>query len=742
MNQRSLTIDPENLDTSVKAPGGAPFVLRSLQGVEAFSSLYTFDVELFLMTEADSSAPNYDLSGGLYAPISIGIQRDNQWRYWNGIVTEFAQSDTIGAHTDTHAEEMTFFKIAMRPKLWLLTLRTNCRIFQNVTTADIVAEILQEQEIECEDRTSAPGRMRAYCVQYNETDFDFISRLMEEDGMYYFFDHEEEKHTMVICDKGSSFGDAPDPIFYTPGPGKVRLWGEKLEERHHIVPDAHTSNDYFYENPNTSLVAGDPAVPPFNVYEYPGNYTKQGDGSDIANTQQEAVMAQQTVYKLRVNSPFVRVGYYISFEEFERSSLNEGSFVVMHQEYNIHYEDDLEKKYSPVSSAKEVSYESHLSFFEASVPFVPKRVTPKPRIYGVQTAIVTGPEGEEIFTDELGRVHVKFHWDLSDTENEDTTCWVRVAQGWAGVNWGIVFMPRIGHEVVVSFVNGNPDYPLITGSVYNQVNLPAYTGDEPTRSGIRTASSLDADAEGDKFNELSFNDLSGEEQIFVHAQKDYDTIVHRGSQTTTIEAAGDDEGDCDLLMNRGSRTELLKEGDDSLTLEKGNRTALLQEGDDSLTLEKGNWLITLNEGNNEITLAKGDMVVSITGNQSTEVSEDYTLDVEGNVAINVKGSTSIKSDGAIDIVSQKDVTIEGMNITVKGQMNIEQEAGMEMKLSAMQFECEAQMQLDLKSQMMMNIESTLMLDVKGMKTSVKADTMLEVEGSAMFKASGGMIMIG
>ena len=699
--------DPSNLDTSVVMDGDPPFVLRVFTGHEGFSELYDFTADIFLSTLGDSTASDFGLQKFLEKPVAVGVERDDKWRWWHGIVAEFAQGDTFHLRKDTTDFEVTLFRVRIRPKLWLLTLRQNCRVFQNTTTGEIISTILEEHAIDFKDSTTKGKKKREYCVQYNETDFAFISRLMEDDGLFYFFDHTKSGHKMILTDADGSFMSSDtDPLPYDTTK-RMGMAGRSVEAREKVASTAHVTSDYFYENAETKLVSGDKKVPTYTVYNHPGKYSVQDDGDTIIENKQTAVDAHKTAWTVSTDDPMVRVGYSLKLKGARRADIDGVDCVVSRAEYELDafgHDDDGSV------------YGSLATFFDVQQPFVPEEKTPKPRIYGVQTAVVTGPDGEEICTDEYGRVHVKFHWDLSDAKHDDTSCWIRVAQGWAGPTWGMFFVPRIGHEVVVSFINGDPDYPLVTGCVYNQSNMPPYVPDRPARMGWKTSTSKADDGEGNKYNEWCFDDTAGEEEVFLHAQKDLNTIVHRGSRTALIEAAGDDEGHCDLVMNRGSRTELLK------------------EGNSETTLEKGDWVVTLSEGNNTITLSKGDMEVSITGNQKTEISKNcdvnvtknYTLEVKGDVAINVTGTTSVESKGAMTLKSTKDVTIEGMNVNIKGKMNISQEAGM---------------MFDLKG-FMVTVEADMMTEVKSMMTSLKGDTILQLDGSAMMQGNGGLIMLG
>ncbi len=730
---------PTNLDTSINLLD-IPFVLNKMTFEEGYSTLFTAEIDAYVARPVSEGSLDLSLNDFLQQPCVVTLLQEDQTRVWHGMVTQFVQKDTTRIVYQGSNFQVTHFQISLKPHLFVTTLRTNCRIFQNMSATDIIEEILGEHEILYTWEAASGTAERIYCVQYNETDFHFISRLMEEEGLFYFFTYAEDGHTLVVYDLNCNFADnAVTSIVYDPTQAYAGWCAHRIQESNSARIAAHKTTDYNYLNPQTSLLAGGDAPNLQTNYSYPGRYRAPAEGEEFTDLWQGSEDALVQKITIHTNVPLIYMGGAFSVEGATRSTIQDVGLVPKGIRHILRYEDDLLEMQS--TALQRARYENIIEAMDLTVPFVPLRVHHKRRISGVQTAVVTGADGEEIWTDEYGRVHVKFHWDLDETEYDDTTCWVRVAQSWAGATWGAVFIPRIGHEVVVSFENGDPDRPLITGCVYNEAMRPPFLPDNPTRSGFRTASSLDGDAEGQKFNEFSMDDLAGEEQVFLHAQKNFDVVVHRGCRTELIEAAGDDEGHKALEMNKGTRSALLHEGDDTLTMTKGDRQATLSEGDDSLTLEKGNWLITLNEGNNEITLSQGDMVVSITGNQSTEISQNYTLDVTGDVAINVTGATSIESQGAISIKSMQDVTIEGMNVTLKGQMNVSQEAGMEFAIAGLMVKMEAQTTCDIAG-MMCNIEGTVMAEFKALMTTVKADAILQLEGGAMLKGAGGIIMLG
>ena len=439
-----------------------------------------------------------------------------------------------------------------------------------------------------------------------------------------------------------------------------------------VTSSIYTTQDYDFEKPTSPLKAsseGDGSKQ--EVYQYPGNYTVQSDGTGIADNRLTSLEFPFAYCTGKTNVPTLNIGKTFQLTNCPRKTENKQDFVA----YKMTHEGRQADNDSEVEHAL---YGNHLTFFHKDQAYLTPTHTPKPKIHSTQTAIVTGKEGEEIWTDKYGRVLVKFHWDLSDSQNDETSCWIRVSQGWTGSGWGMLFTPRVGQEVVVTFLNGNPDYPLITGCVYNGDNLPPYLPDEPTKSTIFTNSSKG----GEGFNELRFEDLKDSEQIFMHAQKDLDTEVFNGNRTCTIFNDGGDGGDDTLTLKKGNRTMTLNEGNETIQLDKGNR---------SVTLTEGNETIELSKGNQSITLGGGDQTIDITGNVSQKVSGNYDLEVQGNFTLKVTGNIMIQSTGNTDIQATGNLTMQGAQVMAQGQamatikspmINVEADASLALKSAA------------------------------------------------------------
>ena len=507
---------------------------------EAISELFQFEAELVhLEDEADFASTSVDPAQLLGQQVTVKVShRDGVTREFSGIVRTFQQGGR-----DTRFSK---YYATIVPHVWLLTQIVDSRIFQTMTVPDILREILADFSVKYE--LSNSYEPRNYCVQYGESSFDFISRLMEEDGIYYYFTHSGGKHEMLIADTPQSHRSLPgkSEISYSIKTtteedfistvkdmwegsrlqtGKVTFWDHNFQLPHNNQSITKVSR--FDIGDNKQLES----------YEYPGGYAKQFDGIGLSGAEQsdlgnifparersgtnanDALDVQYMEGTANSDCCSIVAGHKFKLTNHPNLSAPKDFLVtnVVHEaEQNPSYisDDDVEEPY--------VNSFAFVPAGQGSVPFVPAQKTPKPRIFGGQTAYVVGPPGEEIFTDKYGRVKVQFHWDRDSNADSSSSCWLRVAQIWAGNSWGSMFIPRIGMEVVVTFLEGDPDQPLITGCVYNPESMPAYTlPDEKTKSGVKTDSSKGSGG----FNELRFEDRTGEEQVFIHAEKDMDIRV-------------------------------------------------------------------------------------------------------------------------------------------------------------------------------------------------------------------------
>ncbi len=719
------------------------FILHKMEGTEEISELFEFQAELYSMTAKNAKALSMNFSTLLQKDTTITINLDKKLRYFHGIITNIVQGPTVryalGAKDKTH--EKTYFKITIRPKMWLLTLRENCRIFQAKTTMEIIKSVLSEHKITIEDQTTkAGGVKRDFCVQYNESDFAFISRLMEAEGIYYFFTHAASTHTLVLFDGSKPYAvcaNSPqikvlDPLI----PGFMGI--ESLNIHQQVISDTFTTKDYAFETPKVDLKAqAKGSTSTKEVYNYPGNYTVQATGETVSTRHLDAIDFKESLISGTMNIPYVGPGYSFKLLKALRTDLNNIDYVFLKiTHYATYHEEDAEQQVSlnPTDlvhpQQHKISYSNTFSCFPKIVKYRSLLKTPRPRIYGTQTAIVTGKDKEEIWTDKYGRVLVKFPWDLSDTKHEKTSCWIRVMQHWTGQNWGMQFTPRIGQEVVVSFLNGDPDYPLITGCVYNGDNLPPYLPAEPTKSTIKTNSSKQAQGGDPAYNELRFEDKTDKEEVYIRAQQDLVIDVVNGSRTTTLKAKKD------------------KVVTDTLEIIKGHRVKNLVEGNERVTLTKGNRTVTLKEGNDTLTLSKGNRIVKVTGKQDHDITEDCTLTIGGNLTIKVTGNISMEGKAfsikctTFDLKAETSANIKTTALTIKA------DAKADLKTTALTMKADATAEISagatmtVKGEAQATFQSSAMVSVKGAMVTVEGQAMATLKGSAMAQVTGGIVMIG
>jgi len=686
-----MPISQVGRSASVKTPlGENDLFLWRVSGSEQLSQLFEYELDLL------SEKNNIDLKQllGKNMTVTLHLLEGGQ-RFLHGIVTRASRSGMMG--------RFYHYRATLKPKAWLLTRRSNCRIMPTEKSVpDIVKLILNEHGVsDVGMQLSGTYSPREYCVQYRETDFNFISRLLEDEGIYYYFNHSHSAHTLVLCDSVAAQKKAPvnaNIPFFQPANQNRRKEGHLYEWN--VSQEIQSGNceldDYDFEAPNTDLTAksskpGAHTESGKEVYDYPGGYKEKSDGEQYSKVRLEELRSQFEQIAARGNARQLAAGMKFKLVDFPVADQNREYAIVSSslQLQNNGYESDgitdCEEEYQCAFRVLPATAENQ---------FRPPRLTPMPIVQGVQTAIVVGKKGEEIWTDTYGRVKVQFHWDRLGKKDENSSCWVRVAQVWAGKAWGAMHIPRVGQEVIVDFLEGNPDRPIITGRVYNAEQMPPYVlPDNQTQSGIKSRSSKEGGA--DNFNEIRFEDKKGEEELYIHAEKDCTRIVEnndvqkvgfdkkdQGNQTIDIyndRTVTLDQGNDSLTVKTGNRTVSINTGNHELTVKTGDRSARIDTGNDNLTVKTGNRAVSVDTGNHDLTVKTGNHTVQV---NLGSIEESAMQSIELTV-----GSSSVKID-------QSGVTIKGLNISIEG---------------------------------------SLQTDVKGLKTSV--------DGSAMLTVKGGLVMI-
>ena len=608
----------------------------------------------------------------------------------------------------------------LRPWFWMLDQTTDSRIFQNMTTVQIIEQIFNEYAFsDFKKSLSATYEQREYCVQYRESDFDFISRLMQEEGIYYYFDYEkaEDKlETLVLCDDVSAHKpiEGASTVEYRAGDDYEQRLSDCISEwasGQQIVPGVVSLRDFDFNTPNAKLEVRANAntdakhnFKSYELYDTPGHYAETQLGNARAQVRMEAEDARFDRRRGRASVRALETGRTFTLKEHPDKGQN-ADYLITGATYYLQTTEGygFEKNEKDLDiGALEFPGDSGEMFmveFEAqpkSVTYRSSLTTPWPKISGLHTAIVTGKDGEEIWTDKFGRIKVQFHWDREGENDENTTCWVRVVTPWSGKNWGMVSIPRIGQEVVIQFEEGDPDRPICTGMLYNADTMPPYElPANQTQSGIKTRSSKEGSA--DMFNELMFEDKEGEELVRFQAQKDHEKLVKNMSTITigydALDAGGNGGDGCLSQVVKQNVDETIKEGDHTLTIETGSQTISIKTdqtetiegkstrtvtGDDDQTIETGNMTTTVSSGDKSTTVTLGNIEVdasagkiTMTAMQSIELKVGTSSIKLDPTSVTIK-STMIKVDATAKLDAKSPLTTvngDGM-LTLKGGLTM------------------------------------------------------------------------
>lgn len=498
--------------------GEDALLLQSFHGTESISQLFQFELKMY----SENRGLSFDSIVGKNTTIKI-VLPDLSERYINGIVSAFSQGGSAPLEGGSSPKFFASYRATLVPWLWFLTQTTDCRIFQNQSVPEILEAVFRNLGFtDYALRLQGSFAPREYCVQYRETAFDFASRLMEEEGIFYFFEHQPDKHVMVLANHPNDFKPCPHltEISYE------SLVGEEREDdvitewnaAQVVRPGQVTLADFNFETPVLDLTANIAGqdTRKLELYDYPGEYKTKSDGERFADIRLQEAETPRLVTTATSTCRGLQPGYRFRLQDHYRRDFNRDYAVT-----TIYHESDQGTNYRSGEGEADAAlkYQNRFTCLPHPTHYRAPRLTPAPSIKGSQTAIVVGPAGEEIYVDQYGRVKVQFHWDRTGSYNENSSCWVRVSQNWAGKRWGAIFLPRIGQEVIVDFLEGDPDQPIITGRVYNGLALPPYKlPDEMTKSTLKSNSSKG----GGGFNEIRFEDKKGSEQLFIQAEKDED----------------------------------------------------------------------------------------------------------------------------------------------------------------------------------------------------------------------------
>lgn len=683
-----VTYTQANRPMKVTTPlGPDTLLLIGFHGQEGLSQLFHYQLDLIAENGKDVA---FDKLLGQPITVSLNLPGGKP-RSFAGICSRFSQ----GARDTT----FTAYRLEMVPAFWLLTRRAQSRIFQQKSVPDILKKVLEGLDVTWEIQgTFEP---RDYCVQYRETDFNFASRLMEEEGLYYFFTH-EGGHKMVVANTPQSHPDMPQAsklIFDAETGGnrpedRVYTW-EKSQE---LRAGKYTLWDHTFEKPHKHLEADKTILASvaagkvthkqalgtnakLELYDFPGEYAQRFDGVDKGGGDQPAEvekiskdnkrtvgirMEQEAVPGLAVHGSST-CRQMVAGHKFtlEKHFNGDGPYVLT----TVQHAAKLSADYR-TDAGGEYRYENAFTCIPFAQPYRPQRTTLKPFVQGTQTAVVVGPSGEEIFTDKYGRVKVQFHWDRDGKNDASSSCWVRVGQPWAGKRWGAFFWPRVGQEVIVDFLEGDPDQPIIVGSVYNADQMPPYLGKGPDskhpNDNKLTGVKSNTTKGGAGFNEWRFDDTKDKQQIFLHAEKDMDSRTKNDSREIVLHHRHLVVGGSDKDGNKNGDQRELVYKDKHLTV-KGNHTENIQ-GDMQLYVGGGD-----GKGGNQDVLIDKDKKETVGGDHHHHAKKNRNEKVDMNQSLTV-------GQNQYEKVGQNHALEAGMQVHIKAGMTLVLEAGTELTL--------------------------------------------------------------
>ena len=493
------------------------FCVVSFEAIEAVSA--PFQVNVMLSCEDEVAFEEVAGKEAVLTIRSYDSAFTGDDRYFHGNVIKFKD---IGENGDYY-----LYRARLVPAVWRLSLEQDCRVFQNTTLQSIIKAVFQESGIPSDRYRFAlkdEDLKSQYCVQYNETDLNFISRLLEEEGIFYFFEHYKDKHVVVFCDFASfCVGVAGDSVIpYQASNGMVpeceAILAFNLSGR--VSVDATATGSFNYKRTSIDLTAEDDLGTDgrAEIYEYAGTYASEQRGKKLSRIRLEEYSSLVKKAKGESNCPRLISGFTFTLAGSASKNVN-GEYLLL----AIEHVGDQPQSLGPVGRGS-AEYWNGFIAAPAAVKLRPSRITPKPVIPGMQTAVVTGPPGEEIYHDKFGRVKVQFHWDRKGSKNDKSSCWLRYAQGWGGGGWGMQFIPRVGDEVLVAFLDGDPDRPVIVGSLFNSANMPLYNPLESKGvSSLKTRSYPEGGS--DNFHELRFDDRKGSEELYLQSERDWNILV-------------------------------------------------------------------------------------------------------------------------------------------------------------------------------------------------------------------------
>lgn len=705
---QTVTKTTKNLNCKFITPLGSDQMLIGFRGIEEISRPYEIEV---IFTSKNNKI---DFSKLLGKQASVELfSQEKKKQYLTGILKAVAQGRTF----KDESSHMTEYRVVMVPSLYKLCLAKSYVFYQNKTALDIIKGVLKKNGISnvSYSVSKLAKTKRETCIQYNETDLFFITRLMEEEGLFYFFKHEKGKETLVIADNNKAFVDSKEKVCIT-----SEAAYKKHEEMVHrtsafVVSESMWSKEfladsYDYEKPNTKLLNkkknSDSKNTYGSVYTYDEFFTDNSAGKTKTSTRMESIEYKKNLSYIQSDVP-LNVGEKFALKDHVRQNFN-ANYVVTKIAHNF-------------DVRQEPAYTNSITIFDESKgPYRPDYVLEKPRIFGYLSAVVTGQDKQDVFRDALARVKVRFLWDLDGVKNkEKSSGWIRVAQTFAGSGFGAIFLPRVGQEVVVTFLNGDPDCPLVIGALYNGNNKPPYA--DADISCIKTQTF------GDKkgFNEIKLTDKKKKEEFYVRAQKDYVMLVNENSTIT------------------------LKKGNYTLTLEEGNVKVEVKgkidvHSTDNISVDCDKDISISAKGKIALT-AKKDIIEDATGNITMTSKKNISGTAQSNIDLKAKtGKFSVDCTGAASVTSKNNIKLDakmGMTLNCNMKMALTGKAGFDASTSAaMSLKCNLAMTVEAK--LNMSLKSNLNMSVKSSVNMELSSTIMNIKSNAINSIGGAMIKIG
>jgi type VI secretion system secreted protein VgrG len=721
----------------LSTPLGKDLLFRELRGREELGRPSAFELSA-LSTRADIKPS--DLLG---KSITVKLELvKGGFRYFNGYVTRFSQGTILGKYYE--------YQMTVNAWLWFLTRTADCKIFQEKTAPEIIKEVFGDHKMAIfEDALSGSYAKREYTVQYRETDFAFVSRIMEEEGIYYYFEHKDGKHTLKLVDSESGHKKLENKasIAYYP-PGRALHGNEEyiqsFRQAQRIEPGTVATRSFDFTKPKADLGVKAQNMQQhqsadYEIYDFQGDYVLADNGEHLAKVRVDEFHTEFELAEAETNVRDIAVGRLFSLTNAPRKD-QEKDYLIISADW------DLRSNTYEASINEDAAYSCTMTVLQSKQQFRPARSTPRPTMGGPQTAVVVGPGGEEIYTDKYGRVKVQFHWDRYGKKNENSSCWIRVSSPWAGKSWGGVSIPRIGQEVVVDFLEGDPDQPIITGRVYNADNMPPYAlPGKAVISGVKSNSTKG----GGGYNEISLDDTKGTEKITIHGQYDMGTVVEH-DQTSTIHNNRTDKVDVDdseTVGNNQTQTVGVNQtvsigSNRSVTIGSNKSETIGGAKAETIALAKA-----LSIGAAYQVSVGAAMNETIGGLKAEEIGGAKVVAVGAASSENVAANKSVNAGGNISEAAGGNISsTAGSDISAKAGANFSGSSG-----SKMSFASGSDYQVDSKAKVIVVAASEMTLKCGGASITLKsggeiiikgADITIDGSGKIGVKAGGDMTLKG